>query len=385
VFGRAIELFRIFGFTVRIDPSWFIVAVLVTWSFATAAFPAQLPGHPPATYWLMGVAGALLYFLSVVLHELSHSLVARTYGVEMRGITLFIFGGVAEMPGEVPTPQSELMIAAAGPAASFVIGLAFGALGLLARFAGWPEPVAAVSLYLGFLNAALAVFNLIPAFPLDGGRILRSFLWGWKKSLRWATRIAAAIGGGFGFLLIALGVLTIVSGQFTSGLWLVLLGLFVRNAAAMSYQQLLLRRALAGEPVSRFMHADPVTVPRSISVRDLVDDYVYRHHFKMFPVVDDAGRLFGCVTTRQVRQLPREEWDRQTVGALAERCGPDNTVGADADALEALSRMSRSGVSRLMVVDGDRLLGILSLKDLLRFFTLKMELEEAPLSGNAAD
>ena len=379
MFGNAIKLFRIFGFTVRIDPSWFIVAVLVTWSFATVAFPEQLPGQPPVTYWLMGVAGALFYFLSVVLHELAHSLVARTYGVEMRGITLFIFGGVAEMPGEVPTPQSEFVIAAAGPAASFVIGLASGGLGFLGRVAGWPAPVNTVFLYLGFLNAALAVFNLIPAFPLDGGRILRSILWGWKKSLRWATRISAAIGGGFGLLLIALGVLTVVMvpGGFTSGLWLFLLGLFVRHAASMSYQQLLLRRALAGEPVSRFMHADPVTVPRAVSVRELVDDYVYRRHFKMFPVVDDAGRLIGCVSTRQIREIPREEWDRQTAGALAEQCGPENTVRADTDALEALSRMSRSGASRLMVVDGDRLLGILSLKDLLRFFSLKVELEEA--------
>ncbi len=379
MFGRAIELFKVFGFTVRIDPSWFIVAVLVTWSFATVSFPAQLPGYPPATYWLMGIAGAFCYFLSVVLHELSHSLVARTYGVEMRGITLFIFGGVAEMPGEVPTPRAEFVIAAAGPAASFAIGAVCGGVGLLGRIGGWPAPVITVCLYLGFLNVALAVFNLVPAFPLDGGRILRSILWGWKKSLRWATRISAAIGGGFGLLLIALGVLAVVvvPGGFTSGLWLFLLGLFLRNAAQMSYQQLLLRRALAGEPVSRFMHADPVTVPRAISVQDLVQDYIYRHHFKMFPVVDDSGRLLGCVTTRQVRELPRNEWDQQTVGALAERCGPENTVQPDTDALEALSRMSRSGASRLMVVDGDRLLGILSLKDLLRFFTLKMELEEA--------
>jgi Zn-dependent protease/CBS domain-containing protein len=379
LFGRPIHLFKVFGFSVRIDPSWFIVAVLVTWSFATAVFPGQVPGRSPITYWLMGIGGALGYFLSVVLHELSHSLVARTYGVEMRGITLFIFGGVAEMAGEVPTPQSELVIAAAGPAASFGIALAAGGLGLVGRIAGWPEPVTAVLFYLAFLNGALALFNLVPAFPLDGGRILRSILWGWKGSLRWATRVSASIGSGFGLLLIALGVLTVafLPGGFVSGLWLFLLGIFVRNAAAASYQQLLLRRALEGEPVSRFMQPNPVTVPRGISVEELVQGYIYRHHFKMFPVVDDAGRLFGCVTTRQVRELPREEWDRQTVGSLALRCAPENTVAADTDALEALSRMSRTGASRLMVVDGDRLLGILSLKDLLRFFSLKVELEEA--------
>lgn len=376
MFGRPIELFTVLGFKVRIDPSWFIVAVLVTYSFATQAFPQQLPGRPLSTYWTMGIVGALAYFLSVVLHELAHSLAARMYGLEMRGITLFIFGGVAEMPGEPPTPQSEFVIAAAGPAASFAIGIGIGGAGLLGRAMGWPEAANAVLLYLGFLNIALAVFNLIPAFPLDGGRILRSILWGWKKSLRWATRISSAVGSGFGFLLMGLGVLLFVRGDLASGFWFFLIGLFVRNAAQMSYQQLLLRRALEGEPVSRFMQANPVSVPRILSVEQLVQDYIYRHHFKMFPVVDDNGRLLGCVSTRQVRELPREEWDRTTVGALAERCGPANTVGADTDAMEALSRMSRTGASRLMVVEGDRLLGILTLKDLLQFFSLKMELEE---------
>jgi hypothetical protein len=297
--------------------------------------------------------------------------------MEMRGITLFIFGGIAEMPEEPPSPQAELVIAAAGPAASFGIALACGGLVLVGGIDGWPGTAMTVLGYLGYINFALALFNLVPAFPLDGGRILRSVLWGWRKNLRWATRVASGVGSGFGLLLIALGVVAVVSGNFATGLWTFLIGLFVRNAATGSYQQLLLRRALEGEPVSRFMHADPVTVPRAISVLELVQSYIYRYHYKMFPVVDDSGRLLGCVTARQVRDLPRDEWDRQTVGALAERCTPENTVRADTDAMEALSRMSRSGASRLMVVEGDRLLGILSLKDLLRFFSLKMELEEA--------
>jgi len=377
VFGKPIELFEIFGFRVRIDPSWFIVALLVTWNFATIVFPAQLAGRTHATYWMMGIAGSLIYFLSVLLHELSHSLVARTYGLEMRGITLFIFGGVAEMPREPTTPKSEFVIAAAGPLASMVLALVFGGLGLAGQAFGGPAPAIAVLFYLGILNGALAAFNLIPAFPLDGGRLLRSVLWGWKKDLRRATRVSSAIGSGFGLLLIAVGGVEIFTGNFTSGLWMCLIGLFVRNAAASSYQQLLLRRALEGETVARFMHPDPVTVPRGISVEELVKDYIYRHHYKMFPVVDDSGRLLGCVTTRQVRELPRDEWDRQTVGALAAQCNPENTVGAGTDAMEALSRMNRTGTSRLMVVDGDRLIGILTLKDLLRFFALKMELEES--------
>ncbi|MBW8874126.1 MAG: site-2 protease family protein [Acidobacteria bacterium] len=372
MFGKPIKLFKIFGFAIRIDPSWGIVAGLVTWQFATLALPAWAPGLSAATYWLVGVVAALGYFLSVVLHELSHSLVARRYGLEMRGITLFIFGGVAEMPGEPPTAQAELLVAAAGPAASFGIALACGVGYAAATAAGLPAPVGAVCGLLGGLNAMLALFNLVPAFPLDGGRMLRAVLWGWSGNLRRATRIASTIGAGFGLLLVGLGLISTVRGSW-SGLWLVLVGFFVRNAAQASYQQLLLRRTLEGEPVSRFMQTDPVTVPRAISVLDLVQGYIYRYHFKMFPVVDDGGRLLGCVTTRQVRELPREEWDRQTVGALAERCGSENTVRADTDAMQALATMSRTGASRLMVVEGDRL----ALKDLLRFFSLKMELEEA--------
>jgi Zn-dependent protease len=379
LFGRSFEIFRVFGIPIRVDPSWFIVAVLFTWTFATSLFPQRVPGLEPAVYWWMGITGALGLFVSVLLHELGHALVARRFGIGMRGITLFIFGGVAEMADEPPHPRAEFWVAVAGPAVSLLLGiLGFGAGFGMARL-GWPRPVGGVIGYLGLINLSLVAFNLIPAFPLDGGRILRSILWGWKGRLRWATRITSGIGSAFGMLLIALGVFTVVTqpGGFGAGLWLFLIGLFLRNAAQMSYQQLLLRRAFEGEPVSRFMQPNPVTVPRGISVADLVQDYIYRYHFKMFPVVDDAGRLRGCVTTRQVRELPRDEWDRQTVGALAEKCDPVTTVRADTDAMQALSTMSRTGASRLMVVDGDRLLGVLSLKDLLRFFSLKMELEEA--------
>jgi Zn-dependent protease/CBS domain-containing protein len=374
-FGRPIELFKIFGCKVRIDLSWLVVAVLVTWQLSALIFPAQLPGLAPGTYWLMGASGALAYFLCLLLHELSHAVVARTYGIETRGITLFLFGGVAEMTEEPPSPQSEFMIAAAGPAASFGIAFACGGLYIAGNVAEWPAPLTAVLGYLGILNGSLALLNLIPAVPLDGGRLLRALLWGWRGDLPWATRIAAAAGSGFGLLLIGLGVVSLLNG-FLSGVWLFVLGLFVRNAATASYQQLLLRRTLEGEPVSRFMHPDPVTVPRAISVQELAQGYIHRYRFKMFPVVDDAGRLLGCVTDRHVRSLPREDWERQTVGALADRCSPENTIQASTDALEALSRMSRTGASRLMVVDGDRLLGILSLQDLLRVFSLKMEPEK---------
>jgi Zn-dependent protease len=378
VFGRSIHLFTIFGFAVRLDPSWFIMAVLWTWSLATQVFPAMIKGLPSPVYWGMGVAGTLGLFASVVVHELAHSLVARRFGIGMRGITLFIFGGVAEMGGEPPSPRAEFLVAAAGPAMSFGIGLAGHGVAALGRAGGWPATLLAVLGYLAMANLALALFNMVPAFPLDGGRILRSVLWRWKGSLRWATLISSRIGSGFGYLLIAGGVLLVVTQGNWGGLYLFLLGLFVRNAAQMSYQQLLLRRAFEGEPVSRFMQPNPVTVPRQISVGELVQDYVYRYHHKMYPVLDASGRLIGCVTTRQVKDMPKDEWSNTTVGALAGQCSPENTVRPDTDALTALSAMSRTGASRLMVAEGDQLLGILTLKDLLRFFSLKMELEQSP-------
>jgi Zn-dependent protease len=377
MFGQRIHLFRAFGIPIRLDLSWFIVFIYATWSLATRLFPSMVPGLPPAVAWWMGAAGALGLFGSVLLHELGHAVTARRLGVQMRGITLFLFGGVAEMADEPHTPKEEFLIAIAGPVVSVALaGLMLGAAGL-AQMGGWPVALVTVLWYLGMVNGVLVLFNMVPAFPLDGGRVLRSALWHWQGSLRRATRIASTIGSAFGLLLIAWGVWRVLAyGDLFGGLWAFLIGLFLRHAAEMSYQQLLLRRALEGEPVARFMHTHPVTVPRHISVEQLVEDYVYRHHFKFYPVVDEAGNLVGCVSTRQIKALPRDEWARQTVGAVAEPCREENTVTPATDAMRALSRMSRTGTSRLMVVDGNHLLGVLSLKDLLKFFALKMELEE---------
>ncbi len=373
MFGKSFDLFSIFGFKVRLDLSWFVIAALITWSLAARAFPELVPGLAPATYWLMGAAGAVGLFASVVAHEVSHALVARRFAMEMRGITLFIFGGVAEMSDEPPSPKAEFWMAIAGPIMSFLVAGVCAAAGLAAL----PAPVAGVVGYLALINLVLGLFNLIPAFPLDGGRVLRSILWQAKHDLKRATRITSTIGAGFGFVLIGFGVVRVlVWGDLIGGVWMFLIGLFLRNAAQMSYRQLLLRRVLEGEPVSRFMETDPVTVPRAISVEQLVEEYVYKHHFKMFPVVD-GERLLGCVTTRQIKELPREEWAATSVGALASACSPDNTVPPGADAMAALATMNRNQASRLMVVEGEHLLGVLTLKDLLQFFSLKIELESA--------
>jgi len=383
MFGRRFKLFTLLGFDVHIDISWIVLALLVTWSLAVGLFP-EMPltrGLSPSLYWIMGAIGALGLFLSIVLHELSHSLVARRYGLPMKGITLFIFGGVAEMTDEPQSPKAEFLMAIAGPASSVGIGLVSFGLYSLSLAAGWPLALTGVFFYLGLINIILAVFNMLPAFPLDGGRVLRSALWEWKDNIRWATRIASRIGSFFGFGLMALGILQFFYDNYLGGVWWFLIGMFLQNASQMSYRHLLTRQALEGERVRRFMKTDPVTVPAEVSVQDLVDNYLYRYYFKIFPVVANGNsQLVGCVTPKQVKDLPREEWPKHTVREIANSCGIDNTIDPDADALRALSLMNRTGNSRLLVVEGDRLVGVLALKDMMRFLSMKLDLEEYDLT-----
>jgi len=376
MFGKQLTLFEIFGFTVKMDLSWVIIAVLIAWSLAQGLFPALYEGLPPITYWWMAIAAVIGLFFSIVFHEVSHSIVARQYGLPIRGITLFIFGGIAEMEEEPSSPKTEFLMAIAGPIASLVLAAAFYGMFAAGQALDVAQPALAVLRYLAFLNILLAGFNMVPAFPLDGGRVLRAALWQWKGSLRQATRIASGIGSGFGLALIALGILSALMGNFIAGIWWFLIGLFLRGAAASSYYQLMARRMLEGEPVRRFMTDRPVTVSPAITVRDLVEDYVYRYHFDLFPVTLD-GRLAGCVSTKQIKEIPRDRWEAVTVGEIASACTPDNTIAADEDAVKALSQMQRTGNSRLMVVEGGRLVGIVALKDMLKLLALKMDLEEA--------
>lgn len=374
MFERRITLFKLLGFQVRLDPSWIILAVLITWTLATGVFPAHYNNLSQASYWWMGAAGALGLFASIVFHELCHSLVARRYGLPMRGITLFIFGGVAEMDEEPESPRAEFLMAVAGPLSSFLLAVVFYYTSVAGASAGWPLQFTGTVRYLALINAMLAIFNLIPGFPLDGGRVLRSVLWAWTGNLRRATRTASQIGSGFGTLIFVMGILNVLAGNLVGGLWWFLIGMFLRNASRMSYQQMLTRKAFEGERLSRFMNRDPITVPASISVAALVEDYIYRYHFKMFPVVD-GGSLIGCVGTNEVKHTPREEWDSLTVGEIASKCSPENTIGSAADALSAISAMSRTGRSRLLVVEGNRLVGIVSLRDMLKLLSIKLDLE----------
>jgi Zn-dependent protease/predicted transcriptional regulator len=373
MFGKSIKLFNLFGFQVKIDLSWFILAALIIWSLAVGVFPYYFKGVSTATYWWMAVFGAIGLFVSIIAHEFMHSLVARNSGLPIRGITLFVFGGVAHMDEEPSSARTEFLMAAAGPITSIILGFVFYGIGIAGETGGLSIPVTGIFMYLAFINWILAGFNLLPAFPLDGGRILRALLWNWKKDIRWATRISSRIGSLFGILMVVYGVLQFFSGNFIGGVWIFLIGMFLQGASRMSYQQLLTRQALEGEQVRHFMKQDPVTVPSSISLSELVEDYVYEHHYKMFPVVD-GEELKGCITTQQLKEVPRQEWSTKKVGDVANYCSADNVISPDTDAVKALALMNRSGNSRLMVVENNKLMGILALKDIMRFLSVKLDL-----------
>lgn len=378
MFIRRFELFTMLGFPIRVDVSWIIIALLVTWSLAAGLFPHWLPDRTPTVYWIMGVIGALGLFISILLHELAHAVAARQFGIRMNGITLFIFGGVAEMQDEPPSAKAEFVVAIAGPIASIVLTAAFAFVAAAGRFMDLPGEVYHIGDYLAIINGLLVVFNMIPAFPLDGGRVLRSAIWQATDDLRKATRITSTLGGAFGMGLILLGVLQLLVGgvgMLVSAMWLALIGIFLRNAAQMSYQQLLVRRVLEGEPVRRFMKTDVVTVPADTDVESLISDYLYRYYYKMYPVVDTDGTVVGCVTTKQVREVSPDGRTTTTVRDIAAPRNEDTAINVDADSMQALSVMSRTGASRLMVMEGDDLVGIIALKDLLQFLSLKVELE----------
>lgn len=368
MFGHSFRLFRLLGFEVRMDPSWIFLALLVAWTLAQGVFPAYAPGLPVGGYWLLGLAGVLGLVISIVVHEFCHSLVARHYGLPIGGISLFMFGGVAEMTDEPPAPRTEFLMAVAGPASSFALAGLFGGLESAGIGQGWPAWLIALLFYLSWLNLVLAVFNLVPAYPLDGGRMLRAVLWAWRRDIHKATHIAALIGRGFGLGLIFVGVMSVLNGYAVNGLWWVLIGMFVRFAADNSYKQLLLRERMGGVPVRKYMSEPPVAVPPDTTLKELVEQYVYKYHHRLYPVVSEGDALVGCVNTRQLSGMSTEQWDKHTVREISRVCDPDNTVTADTDAAQALSLMLRTGNTRLVVTDGGRLAGVVTLKDLLKDF-----------------
>ncbi|MHC5076718.1 MAG: site-2 protease family protein [Planctomycetota bacterium] len=376
MFGKRIPLFKLFGFNVQMHTSLLVLALFITWSLATSVFPDWFEGFSIITYWLMGIAGAVGLLISIVFHEFCHSIVARSYGLPMRGITLFIFGGVAEMKHEPPSAKAEFMMAIAGPLSSFLLAVLLFQLIKLINQYQVAAPIANVLKYLALLNIVLACFNLLPGFPLDGGRILRSILWGIKKDLIWATRIATGLGSTFGVILIVFGItIAFIDNDILGGLWVCLIGMFLRGASKTSYKQLLLRHRLEKQKVRSFLKSEPICAPASITIEELVRDYFYKYQQKIFGIINNNQLLVGCVTIDQIKQVPKEQWSVRSVGEITQKLSYKNTITADADALEALSSMTGTRSKHLIVVEEGQVIGTISLEDMLKLVSLKMELE----------
>ncbi len=361
---------RVFGIAIGLDYSWFLVVVLITWLLASGYYPAALPHHPAGLYWALGACSALLLFASVLLHELGHAVVALRFGVPVKRITLFVFGGVAEIGAEPPSAAAEFWIALAGPVVSGGLALLFGALrGVSAEV----PALLSVARYLAFVNAALAVFNLVPGFPLDGGRIFRAMVWKATGSLRRATVIAAAVGRGIAFVLIVLGVAQVLAGRVADGLWTVFVGWFLESAAAAQVRQQELRRLLAGRPVSQAMSREYAVVPSAVSLQEVVDRHVLESGRRTL-VVSEGEEMLGLLTLHEIRRVPRELWPVTTARQAMAPAEAVRRVRPDADLWEAMNEMDRAGVNQLPVTADGHLLGMLTREDVIRFLRLLEEL-----------
>jgi Zn-dependent protease/CBS domain-containing protein len=372
--GPSIHIGRIFGVQIGLHPSWFVIALLVTYTVAAGQLPAAYPDWDAALYWIVGALIALLFFGSVLAHELSHALVARRFGLKVKEITLFIFGGAATLEGETKRPLDEALIAGVGPLTSLVIGAV-----LLGIDAVIKQPqLAAITGWLGFINLTLGFFNLIPGFPMDGGRILHAVLWKLRGDRSVATRNAAGVGRLFGYLLIAGGVFLIFQGSdlLFTGVWFALIGWFLSNAAEATIAQVSVEHALRGIKVREVMENDPPSIAPNESVADLVNERLIRGEHRSFLVRHDDGGLAGIVTLSDVRRMPRENWDNARVTDIMTRFADLATIGPNAGLEAALKLLQEREVNQLPVVtdEGRTVVGLLTRAGILRLIEARMRL-----------
>ena len=370
-----IPLFSVLGIRVVAHYSWFAIAALIVWVLTVGWFPRVLPGRPLAHYITLGIITAFFFFASVLVHELMHSVVAVKSGIPVRRITLFLFGGVAEILSEPPDPRTELRVALAGPAASAIIAAGcWTAVVLMGDDPARPGLQLAFT-YLAMANTMLLGFNLLPGMPLDGGRVLRAIIWQTTGNLRRATRIASTAGQAIAGLIVLAGIAIVFKGgNILTGLWIIMIALFLRQAADASYRQLLVREALQGIRLASVMTPNAVTVPPDITISELIDGYLLRYHFTSYPVVSE-GRPIGLITIRSVKQIGRERWGTALVGEAMAPITKGTSLSPDDDIPTALSRMSATGQSRLPVIDasGD-LVGIVSRRDIMGYLQIRSDL-----------
>jgi Zn-dependent protease/CBS domain-containing protein len=369
----SIRLGRVAGIDVGIHYTWLFAFALIAWSLAAGLFPSTLPGLATATYWLLGIAAALGLFASVLIHEFSHSLMALARGLRVQSITLFIFGGVSTIVGEAERARDEFLIAVVGPLSSFVLAGVFWAVGQVAALDG--TPLGAFVGYLASVNLILGVFNLVPGFPLDGGRVLRSIVWAASGSLRRATQVASYVGQGFGFLLIFWGVSRLLGGDVFGGLWTAFIGWFLNSGAESTRQQQALTEDLRGVRVTDVMDPRPAMAEPSMTVHEFVFDHVVRRGERAL-LIAEAGQLLGIVTITDAKEVPRELWAATPVQRIMTPV-PLKTVPVEADLAAALQLMVEGTLNQVPVVQAARVVGLLRRADMLRFLQLRDELHLA--------
>jgi Zn-dependent protease len=358
---------RIAGISVGVNWSWLIVFALIAWTLATSIFPSTNPGLADGAYVAMALVAALLFFTSLLLHEYGHALQARRDGMEIEGITLWLFGGVAKFRGMFPSAGAEFRIAIAGPLVSLALGLLFLGVPMLL---GLPATVDGVLFWLGSINIALLVFNLLPALPLDGGRVLRSILWYARGEFVSATRLAAGIGRGFGYLFVAAGVALIVFASPVTGIWLAFVGWFLLQAAGAEDRYVAAREALGGLRVRDVMARDPVTTPAGITLGQFMDDVAWSRPYTTYPVTEN-GEVVGLLQFRRVAEVPRAEWDRRTVRDCMIPRDDVPVVEQDDELVLAAGEVAEHEVNRALVLDAGRLVGLLSVTDVARALQMR--------------
>lgn len=372
MFGTSIKLFKVFGIEIRLDYSWFIIFALFAYFFGFIYFPSVLPGLNKGLLALITIITVILFFTSVLIHEMSHSLVARSRGTSVEKITLFLFGGMAQIEKEPETPNSELIMAIAGPAASFVVAAIFGVIWFFTKnIALVREPVK----YLAIINIVLGVFNMLPGYPLDGGRVLRSIVWRVTGNLERATFIASTTGRVIGFMIIAVGVFFILTGNFLNGVWLAFIGWFLQSSAQMGYRQLIFETSIKGIKVGDVMNENIVNVTKDITIQDLVDDYFMKYRFGRFPVIEDekTQRFIGVISLHDIKGVSKEEWPEVKIGDIVKSVSESEKVDMSMEISDAIKRMGKNDLGHLAVMSGDKLRGIITKSDVMRFIKIRSE------------
>lgn len=354
----------VMGIPIRVHFSWLIVFGLITWSLSSYYFPKAAPDLPMASYWTKGALAALLLFASVLFHELAHSFVAKKYNISIQSITLFIFGGVAQMKGEPPHPKAEFRIAIVGPLSSFFLSVLFFFLSMNAA-----GGIKALFSYLAQINFIIAVFNLIPGFPMDGGRVLRSAIWSKTKNFYYATQKASSIGQKIALFFIFFGIFSLFT-RMPGGLWLMLIGWFLYTAAQASYQQSTLQESLSGIKVKDIMVKDIVTISSSMTVDDAVNAYFLRYGYGGFPVIE-GEKFLGIVTLKEIKEVPRENWSRVKVSDVFVPHSARWEVASEEDIMKALELMITEDKGRIAVTKNKGIIGLITRNGIARYVQIK--------------